>query len=260
MSQRWARGGPIKSRSPHRVIRNVAGSVDVPWRGIYAQSVSFGGTQAYNRGADFTGNADGKVGTVSFWINFQGGDGALQVVYAVGAVSEIQRRSTNTMRFDFYTSAVAQVFRVATNTSITASSGWCHFLCAWDAVAGVTQLYLNDVSDITVESAIVNSTIDYTQSDHFIGQRSGGTNRVNAYLAEFWFDNANYMDISVTENRRKFITSDRKPEFLGLSGERPTGSAPRMFFSGDSTSFVTNRGTGGGMTTIGSPGNGTSPS
>jgi len=67
--------------------------------------------------------------------------------------------------------------------------------------------------------------------------------------------------LSIEANRRKFIDAIGKPVFLGSDGSLPTGVAPAMFFSGDSTAFATNRGTGGPFTLTGSLTNAsTSPS
>jgi hypothetical protein len=59
----------------------------------------------------------------------------------------------------------------------------------------------------------------------------------------------------------KFFSAAGKPVALGADGSTPTGTAPRIFFSGDNSSFATNKGTGGSFTLTGSLTNAsTSPS
>lgn len=84
-------------------------------------------------------------------------------------------------------------------------------------------------------------------------------------FADYWmaigqnlFDGSG--DIPVA-TRRKFVSAANKPVYLGADGSIPTGIAPTIFFSGDSASFGTNRGTGGAFTQTGSLTNAsTSPS
>ena len=59
---------------------------------------------------------------------------------------------------------------------------------------------------------------------------------------------AEYLDISVENNRRKFIDADGFPVDLGSDGSTPTGIAAIMFFSGATVSWHTNDGSGGGFT------------
>jgi peptidoglycan hydrolase-like protein with peptidoglycan-binding domain len=61
--------------------------------------------------------------------------------------------------------------------------------------------------------------------------------------------------------RRKFIGADGKPVDLGSDCSAPTGMAPAVCFSGDASTFGTNKGTGGAFTLTGTLTDaGTSPS
>jgi hypothetical protein len=75
--------------------------------------------------------------------------------------------------------------------------------------------------------------------------------KTNACLAEVYINLAEYVDLSVEANRRKFISSAGKPVNLGASGSVPTGTAPIMYFKGPASAFPTNLGTGGNFTVTG---------
>ena len=79
-------------------------------------------------------------------------------------------------------------------------------------------------------------------------------------FSDLWIEYT-HLDLDVVGNRRKFISGDKKPVFLGTDGSKPTGSAPPVYFSGDATDFSTNKGDGGAFTLTGTLTNSsTSPS
>jgi hypothetical protein len=80
-------------------------------------------------------------------------------------------------------------------------------------------------------------------------------------LADVWIAPGQFIDFSVAANRRKFIDANGKPVDLGSDCSAPTGIAPSVCFSGDSSGFVTNKGTGGAFNLTGTLTNAsTSPS
>jgi hypothetical protein len=62
---------------------------------------------------------------------------------------------------------------------------------------------------------------------------------------------AEFLDISVEANRRKFINAAGDPVDLGSDGSTPTSTAPIVYQNGDFTNFETNQGTGGNFTVTG---------
>lgn len=68
-------------------------------------------------------------------------------------------------------------------------------------------------------------------------------------FADVWVTVGQYLDPATYLS--KFI-SGGKPVDLGTNGETPTGSSPTYFFSGNASSFPTNKGTGSSATVIGS--------
>jgi hypothetical protein len=104
-------------------------------------------------------------------------------------------------------------------------------------------MYINDVSDANVATA-TNDTIAYlTGNTNWTLANTG--NPSNCDIADFYLDLVNFTDLTNIGNRRKFISSSLAPMNLGANGQTPTGSSPIVFFSGPSSGWLTNKGTGG---------------
>lgn len=58
-------------------------------------------------------------------------------------------------------------------------------------------------------------------------------NFVTCDFADFWWGLGQYIDLTLTSNRRKFINSSGKPVDLGADGSTPTGTAPTFFLHRD---------------------------
>ncbi len=221
-----------------------------PPSGPYAANgVNFDGSNDYlTRGADLTGSVDSKLFSGSFWIK-RGSISFWQWVYRVDGVrtgittafgskySIIGRNVSGDTILHFQTSAL--------------DSEWHHIMWSVDlADFDKRHLYVDDVSDLTVDTAI-NQLIDFTRVNHAIGAQPDGTEKLTACLADVWIAPDQYIDLSVTANRRKFIDASGNPVDLGSNGAVPTGIIPRMFFSGATAGWETNLGGGGGFTKIG---------
>ena len=74
---------------------------------------------------------------------------------------------------------------------------------------------------------------------------------LNADIAEAWFGLGQFLDLSVIANRRKFRDVSGNPVSLGADGSLPTGTPPAVYFSGNASSFATNRGNGGAFVLTG---------
>jgi len=225
-------------------------------------AATFDGTNDYaSRGSIPTGLVDGKAGTTGVWFNLAGGDGAnLVICMNTGGIATprfaVFRNASNKLRILGKNAAGTNILVMDTVASYTAGGGWKHLLASWDLAAGVGHLYVNDASDRSgVGLTLTNDTIDYANTNWFIGADSSAGSKFNGSLAEYWFDPA-YLDITVEANRRKFYSAAGKAADLGSNGSRVTGSAPILYHSiraGEAvTAFATNRGTGGNFTITGS--------
>lgn len=76
-------------------------------------------------------------------------------------------------------------------------------------------------------------------------------------FAEYYFAPGQYLDLSVTNNLRKFITASGGTPDLGVNGANPTGTSPTIYLKGPTTSLIgtgpnrwINYGTGGDFPTL----------
>jgi len=221
----------------------------------FGHSVVFDGTNdALRRDGDFTGLVDGKEGTLSFWINFNGGDGNDQVVFNnTGGLFGISRLNTSDVyRIVGFNAAISQILALQTLTTFSVASGWHHILASWDLVNGLGHLYVDNVDDLGPAPTLTDDDIKYVNGDWAVGSQQNLLAKIDADLADFWFDD-NFIDLSDPAERAKFINAATLlPVDLGDDGEIPTGTTPILSLNKSTTGgWEDNRGSGGGMTVTG---------
>ncbi|WP_341893740.1 LamG-like jellyroll fold domain-containing protein [Ferrovibrio terrae] len=198
-----------------------------------ANAVNFDGTNDYMRRAtDWTGGAlTGKVGTLSLWVNFKGGDGAAQKLWHQdGGYGYMERTSANKFRIFMYETTGGTIsLDMISTSSYTVASGWVHVAMAWDVAAGTTQMYINGASDRAGSPTALNNTLEYARETMSFGaDQAGGGGKLNADIADFYFNTDAFIDLSVAANLQKFRSAAGKPVFLGLDGSAPTGAKPQI--------------------------------
>lgn len=214
-------------------------------------SVRFDGSNDYlDRNADLTGNADGKVGTVAFWLDLKGGDGGLmRIIDTTNSFFEARRTTSNEIKIRGFNSSSTEILTITSNSTYTASSGLIHVMASWGLANGVTHLYINGSDDEAAGSTATDDNIDYTRANFSIGATTGGTQFLDAEVADFYFTQE-YIDLSQAANRQKFYFNG-SPVDLGSDGSTPTGNQPIVFqhidAGGTASDFATNLGYGGGM-------------
>lgn len=137
---------------------------------------------------------------------------------------------------------------------------WHHLVASVDVsgASAVFQLYIDD-QEVTLDDGFVDGTLpfdlDFYTETFYIQDWMlvGDTQPAFMSIYDFWFAGDQYLDLSVTANRRKFVTADLKPVNLGPTGLLPTGVAPDIYMTGGASDFVVNRGTGGTFTLAGQP-------
>jgi hypothetical protein len=220
-----------------------------------ANAVRFDGSNDYvQRSGNLTGAADGKLGILSFWFKFTGGDGVdMNIFTGHPSTLQITKEGGNDKFFILGSdSGNTNRIRMTSNTAYTASSTWYHFGAYWD-VGNTVDGLLIDGSDDKVLVVNSDGDIDYLATDvimggAFSGGGSPGTKLLDAEIADFYFNQAEVLDLSVSANLLKFRSADGKPVDLGSDGSTPTGTAPIVFFSGATATWHTNKGGGGGFT------------
>lgn len=120
----------------------------------------------------------------------------------------------------------------------------------------ILKLYRND-TDVTgsIDSDSDSFIAPINGKDFYVGGTGEQFSMLKGYIADIWVAPGQSLadtngDIP-TSTRRKFIDSNGNPVDLGSDCSKPTGISPAVCFSGGSSAFVTNRGTGGAFALTG---------
>jgi hypothetical protein len=110
----------------------------------------------------------------------------------------------------------------------------------------VVQVYINGVSDGCATFLLdTNDTISYnTGQKGFVIGSLQGSNFFTGDIADFYFDQANRLDLSVSANLQKFINGGNAVD-LGTNCATPTGSQPIICLRGPVATWNNNVGSGG---------------
>lgn len=199
------------------------------------------------RGADLTGNADGKNLTVSFWFNIKGGNGlAFYVCNNGGSGLSVLRESSNVFKIKGWNAAGTLILDIRTTATYTTTSNTgAHHLMATAALAtaGAAHIYVDGIEDTNVV-VFTDDTIDFTKTDFAVGAITSGAGKFNGCLGQVYINLAEY-DNTPTDYY------NNGPVNFGSTGANPTGTAPLVFLNNSLSTFETNLGTGGGLTETG---------
>jgi hypothetical protein len=220
-------------------------------------STNFDGSADYFlRGGALTGVSDGKQGTISVWLDVGDSGTARTILDTNLALNRILFSRTLAGRLSLVARSPSAtiVINVESATNLLSTDGWTHYLWSWDLANTTVLCYRNDVEDLdTAPLTIVDNDVDWTGPTEWgYGANTGGAAKWLGCLSEMWVDTT-FIDITKEANRRKFIlVSDQdnrvEPAFLGDSGQKPTGSAPIIYFPNAFGSHGTNAGTSGDFT------------
>ncbi len=231
---------------------------------LKVDSAHFDGANDYlTRGADLSGNANTKLGLVSFWIRttqtgqsfiYYGGDDTADSVRITIEDGEfkIQARigPSDTI-----------ILRIESTTTTYNDGVSHHFMASWSLGITTAHLYVDGIED-KQETTVTDGTIDWTRTDHLIGAEVSGPfgGKVDGDIGQLYINTAEYLDLSSLSNRRKFFDDAKHgPVDLGSDGSTPTGTAPIVFLLGDSATpdnFANNLGGGGNFSVTGALTNG----
>lgn len=206
-----------------------------------ANSVQFDGTNDYlRRTSSFAGGTTtGTQGILSIWVNYRGGDGSQQILWAQdGGFGDLARRADNTYRLFLYNTAGTVVsLDVTSSTTYTSTSGWHNLLISWNIANGSSAVYLYvNGSDARGPTSVSSSqTLQYQQLVLSFGARQNGSGgKLNADVADFYFGTTAGLDLSRSSNVALFYSGGR-PVNLGSSMAIPTGVPPLIGFGSTHT-------------------------
>lgn len=219
-----------------------------------AVTTNFDGTNDWlSRASGLTSAVDGKLGTLSFWIDKIQADGQSRgILRDTAGRLQINHTSGNLIQIVGQSSGGTTNLTLISTSQIAAAGGWYHILASWDLLNGLGHLYINDADVRAGSPTLNNGLIDYTTADLGIYSNVGGTSKFQCDATEFYFNFVEYVDITVEANRRKFIDAAGKPVDLGADGSTPTGSQPIIYLKNPHTSYEVNLGYGGDFIANGS--------
>lgn len=221
-----------------------------------ANAVNFdGATNFLYTSGSLTGISDGSTGMFYCFFKIAGGDSTLRYIFHSTSSSgiTITLEATNKILFVLTDYPATKNLQFQSSNTYLAGSGWHSLLASWNTNFGagskISQIYIDDVSVLgTVSDTFSAFNVGYNAAGTNTweyGTTSAGADLYNGCIAEFYFAANQFLDFSVTSNRRKFITAANKPVSLGTTGNLPTGTAPTIYFNTNAASYGTNAGTGG---------------
>lgn len=227
-------------------------------------AVTFDGTNDYLKKTSGASCTDSSKFTFSFWArrNAPITQDWIFAIHSVGGPGDDKRLD---IRFD---GATAPLLINAKNSSgtellevLTSNIGdtdWHHYMGSFDVTdTGKRHLYVDGISDLATINIYTSGTIELSggASPNYIVANQvdlgGSALMFNGDMAQFYFESDVYIDLSVAANRAKFISPTGRPVNMGPNGTVPTGSRPDFFLDGALAGWATNKGTGGGFTTVG---------
>ena len=218
--------------------------------------VEFDGTNDWlTRTSDFSGNADGNSFTFSCWC-FKAVDGVSLRVFTNGESSGTDSGLlvyAGNDDFAFYArdDTDTTILGAHAYSNILKVDVWTNVLISIDlSSASNRYIYFNDV-DVTSSftfGTYTDDDINFTTTTQSIAKAGGiSTQLWQGRLSSLFLDYT-YRDLSVTGNRRLFITADGQP------AANQASLSPIMFMPLDDTNAIgKNLGTGGDFTVNGSP-------
>ena len=259
----WSEGaGTVQNALPTLASPNYSSqnsiiltAIGQPNSGSYqANAVKLDGITTYlSKSGNLASIANGKTFSFSLWIRLDSSTGG-QVISLGNSSFNYWTFTTSNVANEFSVvgrnSAGTIICQIATGLGYSGpGSTWYNVLCSVNLGTGVSNLYVNNVSDDVV-TTLTNDTINFAASSATfdIGSSADGAPTIlfNGGLAEIWWDTS-FIDFSVSGNRAKFI-SGGLPVNLGSTGQTPTGSSPLLYLKSAAAQFGTNSGTGGNLT------------
>ena len=203
--------------------------------------------------------SDGKVGTISVWLNFSGDNNAASVIFTTnGRLIFTRSGGDNSLRARFDDSGGITRVEVRQNTStvgsLTASSGWSWVSVSWNNdTAGACYMYIANAATSWVATDCTTrtdntgggETLDYTDFDFVVGDNNGGGSQpFTGCMSELYVDLTNYRDLTSSSVRDNFYNSStHKP-----AGDLSAYGSPAFYLKGSGTGFTANSGSAGNLT------------
>ncbi|MFP4314260.1 MAG: LamG-like jellyroll fold domain-containing protein, partial [Alphaproteobacteria bacterium] len=212
-------------------------------------AVNFDGTNDYlTSGGALTGVTDTKLWTGSLWFRRNASATTELLMEGSDLAFRIQIEPTDDLLIGAENSAGTEIL-YQNNNSLINDTNWHHLMFSFDmSDINRRHLYIDGVLDIQSPGIFIDDFIYASVPETSIGGGPTGALKFLGEVADVWIDFGTYIDLSIESNRRKFITADGGPVYLGTDGSLPTGSQPDIFLYGSTSRWHQNKGPGGGFT------------
>ncbi len=172
--------------------------------------------------------------TYSYWFKDMAAGPGLTMVVDVGTELNFTDKTYLGQPETFASNVPYTGSRIDFFAAAPAGVGWHHVIVCMDLnfADGFRPhaMYVDDVN-VTTDDAphsggLAFSIIANTKTFNLFGDTF---DNVTGNIADIWWGLDQFLDITITSNRRKFISSLGKPVNLGATGSTPTGTAPTFF-------------------------------
>lgn len=227
--------------------------------GYTTRAMKFDGVDDnYTRNSALDGISDSEFGLFAAWVMFDE-EGAISAIFDIDGLNgnpnfEVYKTASDTLAGVITNNLNADIWNWET-TDTYDSGVWHSILISIRSTSGnvTKQIYINDTVP-TLGSSTGNTTGNIGWSgnvtDVSLGMRNsggGGNGHHKGCIADLYLQTASFVDLDLLSNRRKIVSEENKPAFLGYYGQRVTGTKPDLFMKWENGSLV-NRGTGGTFT------------
>jgi hypothetical protein len=214
---------------------------------VPAEAIDYDGTNDFLTSSSLTGAADGRAFTLSTWAWSDGGNTILD--FGTGSQTRFRITLDGTgLNIEARNAAGTLILESSTVFSPTPNNTFLHILVSVNLTSTATRsVYINDSLTSTTWSTYSNADIDFTVPTYRIAGQSdaSASSKFDGRLSNVFLDYT-YRDMSITANRRLFVTADLKPA-LGQAALSPILYLPMS----DPTAPGLNQGTGGNFTLTG---------
>lgn len=231
----------------------------LPPAGYTPKAVRFDNTVAPDSGLTIASVAEGSVSslTLSIWVRHGAKTSHTPSIFSTSVVFpqlaiSTSKFTTNDVVVQFSFTATPTSFQFVTTQLLLTPAVWHHFFFSYNLTTQAANLLI----DGTATTNSTGTQQSPPSSVNFNGVAAGWpTNSSSIHLenttidyCDLWMALGQYVTAA---NITQFRTTAGRPVDLGSNGATPTGTSPTFFFSGDATTFGTNKGTGDAVTVTG---------
>jgi hypothetical protein len=193
------------------------------------------GATNYLDGNALTGIADGKKFTFACVVRFANAASAAErIIHSTGGRFSVLRSAAGKISVTGMDATPVSILDVDTATNVAAAAGTYAIEISADmTTAGSTRIYVNDVSQSLTVNTFTNANIDFTTTEFAIGGSATGTNLMTGDIYYVYLLATNNLELNTESIRRRFVTVDATPVWLGYQGELPSSGIPDLFLAYD---------------------------